>query len=146
MPSDLKGLAEGENYIFRIGANADYESDYNKFFLEADDMGENSALAKLGFITVDSALPNGWEYKAGSFIEAQNASFTLNGVPITRTTNKIDDLIADVTLEIVGPGKVTMNVTQDAKTAVEGIEAFVEAYNKVMTVINMRVADRKSVV
>ena len=60
-------------------------------------MGENSALAKLGFITVDSALPNGWEYKAGSFIEAQNTSFTLNGVPITRTTNKIDDLIADVT-------------------------------------------------
>lgn len=141
-----KGPAEGENYILRIGANADYESDYNKFFLEADDMGENSALAKLGFITVDSALPNGWEYKAGSFIEAQNASFTLNGVPITRTTNKIDDLIADVTLEIVGPGKVTMNVTQDAKTAVEGMEAFVEAYNKVMTVINMRLEEKQDAV
>lgn len=138
-----RGPAEGENYILRIGANVGYESNYNKFTLEADDMGENSALAKLGFITVDGALPNGWEFKAGNFVEAQNAEFTLNGIPITRTTNKIDDLIADVSLELVGPGKVTMNITQDAKAAVEGMESFVEAYNRVITVINMRLEEKQ---
>ena len=136
--------AEGDSYVLRFADGINYETDSNKMRIEADDMGADSALAKLGLITVDtSTTPSTWTYKAGNFTEAQDAELTLNGVPVTRTSNKIEDLIANVTLDLVGTGDLTMNIVQDVKGAVEGIEAFVEAYNKTMTTINTRLSEKQ---
>ena len=127
--------ASGDKYTIRIGAQSNYSTSQNKFYLEADDMSANSVLAKLGFITVDEGTGN-WEYTKGSVTEAQDAKLTINGVPVTRQTNTIEDLIADVTLELKGEGKVSMNITQDAQKAVESMQAFIDQYNAVMQWVN----------
>jgi|GEM_PF-757366 len=127
--------SSGDKYTIRLGSQSDYSTSQNKFYLEADDMSSNSVLAKLGFITIDEDTGL-WGYTEGSVVEAQDAKFTINGVPVTRQTNTIEDVIANVTLDLKGVGKVTMDITQDAEKAVESMQAFVEQYNKVMTWIN----------
>ncbi len=130
----------GDKYTIRIGAQSDYATSQNKFYMEADDMTSNSILAKLGFITMDD---NGdWLYPEGGYIEAQDAKLKVNGVPITRQTNTIDDIVANVTLELKGEGKLTMDITQDAQKAVDGVQAFIDQYNQVMTWINTYVNEK----
>ena len=67
----------------------------------------------------------------------------VNGATVTRSSNNITDLIANVTLDLVGEGKVILNVTQDGKTAAEATQKFVDAYNELMTLINDLLAEQK---
>jgi flagellar capping protein FliD len=120
-----------------------FEYARNKFYME-EDSSANSVLVKLGIKKDDGA--GGWEYDI--FEDAQNAEFTINGVPISSPSNTIDaesdsgEIIPYVSLELTGEGRVTLNITQDASKAVEGIEAFAEAYNDVMTWINERLSEK----
>jgi flagellar capping protein FliD len=119
-----------------------YESNNNVFYLEEGDplsptpLTSASVLVKLGFSNTDGTQNN--------VTQAQDAVFSLNGISITKSSNTIDDLIANVTLELTGAGTVTMNITQDATKAVEGVQAFVDAYNEVMTWINERLDEKYS--
>jgi flagellar capping protein FliD len=114
----------------------EYGTNTNQFYLEEVDpatgkpaaLSDTSLLVKLGFFGKDS----GGDYAPQNLTEAKNAIFTLNGIEIQRNTNTIDDVIANVPLELTGIGVVTMNITQDATAAIEGIEAFIEAYNQTM--------------
>lgn len=125
----------GQEYTILINSDVDYSTSQNKFYLEEDNMSENSVLARLGFVTFDEDAEE-WGYTEGSCIEAQDAVFYINDVPVTKQTNEIDDIIANVKLELKGEGKVTVNITQDAEKAVENMQAFVDQYNMVMTWIN----------
>ncbi|GHV53797.1 hypothetical protein FACS1894216_12480 [Synergistales bacterium] len=115
----------------------EYGTNINEFYLEEIDpatgkpatLGDASVLVRLGFFGKNSTNTG---YEAKNLTEAQNAIFTLNGITIERNTNTIEDVIANVKLELTGKGDVTMNITQDATTAIEGIEAFIEAYNQTM--------------
>ena len=73
--------------------------------------------------------------------DAQNAELTIDGVPVIRSSNVIDDIIEGVTLTINGPGEVVMDVTQDAEKAVTAIRDFVETYNDLMDWINIRLSE-----
>lgn len=132
-------------YVVRFGAGQSYTYEDNRLYLTADDMGEDSALAKLGFITAD---PTSWMYTEGNYQDAQDAIFTIDGIPVERWTNTIDGsgedaIIANVNLELKGEGHVTMDITQDATAAIESMDAFVEAYNKVMDWINLYVNQKE---
>lgn len=72
---------------------------------------------------------------------AQDAELIIDGLTVTRETNEITDLIDNVTLNIVGPGKVAMDITLDAQNAVEGVQEFVGAYNEIMDWINIRLSE-----
>ncbi|MDR1020816.1 MAG: flagellar filament capping protein FliD, partial [Synergistaceae bacterium] len=106
-----------------------YSTDKNEFTL---DDGGSGILALLG---LDDST-----HKSA----ASNAEINVNGITITRSDNVIDDLIAGVKLELVGIGDVTMNITQDTKKATDAVQAFIDAYNEVMTWINDKLDEKYS--
>jgi len=68
----------------------------------------------------------------------EDAEIILDGVPITRTTNQISDVISGVTLNLVGTDEgatVTLNVGRDTDGIKKKIQDFVDSYNKVMSYI-----------
>lgn len=70
---------------------------------------------------------------------ATNASFNFNGVPVTRSSNSVDDLISGVTLNLnstnVGVPS-SLVIENDTSAVVEKVTEFVEKFNTLQTLIN----------
>jgi len=60
---------------------------------------------------------------------AQDASFSYNGVDITRSTNDINDLITGVDIKLVDSGKTTIKISQDTDTIKDSVKSFISSYN-----------------
>ena len=63
---------------------------------------------------------------------AQDASFKVDGISISKSSNTVTDVIEGVTLELTGltaGNTVTISASQDTTKAKEAVKAFVEAYN-----------------
>lgn len=74
----------------------------------------------------------------------QDAAFTVDGVPMTRATNKFDDALPGVSLTLTAEGAGTVTVERFDKAATDAVKAFVEAYNKVVTAVATAAKDPKS--
>ncbi|HJW02094.1 MAG TPA: flagellar filament capping protein FliD [Azospira sp.] len=69
---------------------------------------------------------------------ASNASFSVNGLPITRSTNSVTDVVAGVTLNLAAadPTKhVTLSVARDTDAVASKINDFITAYNKLSSTV-----------
>lgn len=60
---------------------------------------------------------------------AQNTMLSVNGIPITNSSNNIDTAIEGVTLNVIKVGSTSMSVAKDTSTVKTSINAFVKAYN-----------------
>ena len=68
-----------------------------------------------------------------------DASFTVDGVVVTRSSNTVDDLITGVTLNLKGADPattLTVNINRDYEKLTEEITEFVTAYNELLDAIN----------
>ena len=63
---------------------------------------------------------------------AKDASFTYDGIQITRDSNEIDDLAPGLTIKLEQEGQTTINIKQDNSKLIEGMEKFVDTYNKLV--------------
>lgn len=69
--------------------------------------------------------------------EASDASFTYNGVEITRESNTIEDLYIGVKIELKkDDSDISFSVTRDLDGMQEAMQEFVDAYNEAMTFID----------
>ncbi len=71
-------------------------------------------------------------------VTAQNALFTVDGISITKSSNKVTDVIDGVTLDLLGETSgtpVTVSVSQDTDSAKSNIEEFVNSYNDFIDLI-----------
>lgn len=59
-----------------------------------------------------------------------DASITLNGVPITSTTNVVSDVTEGLTLNLISAGSSTLTVNHDTATVKETLTDFIDAYNE----------------
>ncbi len=100
--------------------------------------GSTGDLSKLAF-TGGTAIP-GTDGSAGVVSKAANAKLTIDGLSISSATNKIDTAIEGVTLDLKGlteTGKpITVGVTLDEAGVKKQVQSFVDAYNKLIGVIN----------
>ena len=87
----------------------------------------------------------GWADKPGGFDsvgtvlqEAQSSEIELNGLTITRDTNKLDDVVSGVTFELtaVSASPATVKVAEDTGSVKSKVEAFASAYNKLREGMN----------
>jgi flagellar hook-associated protein 2 len=65
-------------------------------------------------------------------VTAQNANFTVDGLPITKSSNTVTDVIEGATLDLTGATSgtpVNVSVTKDTDSAKTAVEDFVKAYN-----------------
>jgi flagellar hook-associated protein 2 len=73
----------------------------------------------------------------------ENATFTVDGIPFSSTSNTVADAIPGVTLSLVSaePGvPLQLSIGKDVAQATTAINAFVVAYNTLMTAINHQFA------
>ncbi len=111
--------------ILNVGGDTPY-----KLIIKSANTGSEN---KLTISSSSDSFSNGLS-RIGN--EAQDAIFTLDGVSITRSSNKIDDLIDNVTIQLKQEGKSDININKDNSKIIEGINEFVEKYNAVVKKIN----------
>jgi flagellar hook-associated protein 2 len=72
----------------------------------------------------------------------EDAQFKVNGVPITRSSNSISDVIDGVTfnLEAETSAPVTLTISQDTNSIVSALNQFISDYNNVNSFINSQFA------
>jgi flagellar hook-associated protein 2 len=76
-------------------------------------------------------------------VTAQNALFTVDGISITKSSNKVTDVIDGVTLDLLGETSgtpVTVSVSQDTDSAKNAIEEFVNSYNDFIDLVRKETA------
>ncbi|MGN7611466.1 flagellar filament capping protein FliD [Magnetococcales bacterium HHB-1] len=76
----------------------------------------------------------------GEGIDAANASFSIDGVAVTSTSNTVDDIVTGVTLNLLnsdaGASTFTVTVAEDTTTLKETLNSFISAYNDVVDYID----------
>jgi flagellar hook-associated protein 2 len=66
---------------------------------------------------------------------AQNATATVNGVPISSASNTVTGVVQGVTLNLVKAGTTSLSVARDTASVTSAISAFVKAYNDTNTTL-----------
>lgn len=67
---------------------------------------------------------------------AQNAELKVDGVFISKTTNKISDVLEGVTLNLLKAGTSTLSVARDTTTMKSSVQGFVTAFNEMNKTLN----------
>lgn len=83
----------------------------------------------------DSQLAQGYDQGTA----AKNAKYTIDGIAMESTSNKVASAISGVTLDLVAADKdkpITINVESNTATLKTSVQSFVSAYNALMTSIN----------
>lgn len=95
-------------------------------------------LESLGILNDSKAIANQLQ-------APRDASFTVNGISITRNSNTITDAIQGVTLNLLKDGGATSRLTVaiDTDKIVANIKAFVDQYNTTLDLINTRLSEEK---
>ncbi|HSW39683.1 MAG TPA: flagellar filament capping protein FliD [Acidobacteriota bacterium] len=92
--------------------------------------------------TVEEQLSGGQSF---AFLKTQNAadaSFVLNGINITKSSNVVSDAIGGITftLKQTSPHPVAIRIENDTDAVVGGLNEFISAYNAVNSFINNQFA------
>lgn len=66
---------------------------------------------------------------------ATNATFSVNGVEVSRESNQVDDVIAGVSFSLESQGASTLKVAVDHSTLKSKLSALVQAYNDVQLAV-----------
>ncbi len=69
---------------------------------------------------------------------AQNASLTIDGLSITKSSNTVTDAISGVTVTLKKTGSGTLSVTNDIDGIKKRVEDFVNAYNDVISTVSTK--------
>lgn len=111
----LRGKSTGVEAGFRLSVTSDTDGD------SADALG----LSRLVNGTVTNQA-------------AEDAEATINGIPVTSSTNTFANKVSGVTFTAVKEttAPVTLTITRDNSAVQKNIEAFVKAYNDVNSVLN----------
>lgn len=91
---------------------------------------DNSGLSQLAF--------DGTTNNLTQTVAAKDAVFSINGISVTRSSNKISDAIPGVTLNLstlTNGSPATLSIVQDTSTAAQRVQDFVDAYNKLQSVV-----------
>jgi flagellar hook-associated protein 2 len=77
------------------------------------------------------------------FVTASNASITIDGQTISKTSNEVSDVISGVTLTLVKEDSVTLTVKRDNSAIVTKIQNLVNQYNSVVELIYSKTSEKK---
>ncbi len=109
------------------GISAEYDNGYIKLHLQ--DIGDIS-------ITDDNLTTAMNDDKNDNRVQqAQNSIFKYNGTEVTRDSNKIDDLVVGLTMNLNSTGTSTIDISQDTDTIKQTMQDFVSGYNSIVSKI-----------
>lgn len=67
---------------------------------------------------------------------AQSAKFSVDGLPVTRSTNSISDVVSGLSFDLKTTGTSNLTVTRDEAGVEANVKKFVDAYNTLIGFIN----------
>lgn len=114
-----------------ISANVLTDANGGRLVIGSNTTGVDTDITLSG----DSDLVQG--YDKGT--PAQNAKYTIDGIAMESTSNKVTSAISGVTLDLVAKDKdkpITINVASNTDTLKTSVQSFVTAYNALLTSIN----------
>lgn len=123
-------INDGSGAPFRLVVSG---KDTRNYTIDATGL-TTAPLAPKGAVYANPSFPqSGATYSAGSV-----ASFSVDGVEITKTSNSITDVIPGVTLNLLKDGGATstITVTNDTAAVTAKINNFISSYNDAMSIIN----------
>ena len=95
----------------------------------ADDDGGNTDASGLSALAYDPAADAGDGRNLQVAQAAQDAEFTLDGLPMTRASNTITDAIDNVTIGLSKTGSTSIAIAPDTAAQRTALDALVKAYN-----------------
>ena len=132
----LQGLANSINDAEAgVSASIINTGDGYRLVLSSDETGSANEINMSTDAADGSDLAN---FLAGAeeTTAAQDAELTVNGIPVTKGSNTIDDVVDGVTFDITGDGKSTVEVAQDTKAVADRVQEFVDKFNAVQDTIS----------
>jgi flagellar hook-associated protein 2 len=75
---------------------------------------------------------------------ARDASFTVNGLAMTRPSNLLTDVVDGLSITLAGGGSAVVTVGADVERSVEAIRGFVAGYNALSEYIKSQLAAREA--
>lgn len=135
---DLKGAINAVSSTTGVTASViNVAADDVRLVLTAEETGREITLASAGGDDVLGLL--GLSYDGGAtpadeLVEAKGARVRIDGVPVTRSSNQMTDVIDGISLNLfkAEPGtKVTVEVERSLGGVQQQIQSFVDAYNAV---------------
>ncbi|MGA1862955.1 flagellar filament capping protein FliD [Deferribacter thermophilus] len=122
------------------GVTLSYDSTSDKVFVKSNDVdkitfgsvNDTSNLLEVLNLTDDTQTEKSMGY------EGEYASINVDGIDYIRKSNKIDDIIPGVTLNILNSSTetVTLNVSVDTEKAVDAVATFISHYNALVEKLN----------
>lgn len=111
-----------------ISANVLTDANGSRLVIGSQTTGKGTDIT----ISGDSELSSG--YDAGKAPE--NAIYTIDGIAMESSSNKITSAISGVTLELIDTKASTITVASNTATLKTSVQSFVSAYNALLTGIN----------
>lgn len=136
----LNGLVSAINsQNLGVNANVIQDASGSRLALVSGTSGAPGDLTVTGNVTVTGSTPLSFT-KA---VTGANAQLTVDGVPVTSTSNTVSGVINGVTLNLNSPSPntpVTLTVSSDTTQTANAINNFVSAYNTAINDINAQFA------
>ncbi|WP_448145291.1 flagellar filament capping protein FliD [Pseudomonas silesiensis] len=111
-----------------ISANVLTDANGSRLVFSSQTTGKGTDIT----ISGDSELSTG--YSAGN--PAVNAEYTIDGIAMESSSNKITSAISGVSLELIDTKASTITVASNTGTLKTSVQSFVTAYNALLTSIN----------
>ncbi|MGL6044827.1 MAG: flagellar filament capping protein FliD, partial [Vogesella sp.] len=89
----------------------------------------------LGFLDFDRGSTNAANL-AKRTSAPSDAQFTVNGVAITASSNKVTEALTGLELNLYKTGTATVTVTRDDDAVIKNVQAFVDGFNKIKTQVD----------
>lgn len=132
----LQGLANSINDA-DAGVSASIINTGNgyRMVLSSDETGSANEIQMSTDAAGDSDLAS---FLAGAeeTTAAQDAELTINGIPVTKGSNTIDDVVDGITFDITGEGSSTVKVAQDTQAVADKVQEFVDKFNAAQDTIS----------
>ena len=111
-----------------ISANVLTDANGSRLVIGSQTTGKGTDIT----ISGDSSLSTG--YDAGK--APVNAEYTIDGIAMESSSNKVTSAISGVTLELIDTKASTITVASNTATLKTSVQSFVSAYNALLTSIN----------
>lgn len=109
-----------------------------RLVLNGDDTGSTNNITIDSGTTIDGVNTT-VDLTSTTFTEtktASDASFSVDGVSMTRSSNIVTDAMSGVTLTLKNAGSATLSVTNDTDTISRNVQSFVDAYNDIVSYVS----------
>jgi len=110
-----------------LGISASYNSDTGKIEFNLEGVGDIS----IDDTNLTTSFNDNTDFTNSNRLQkAEDSDFTYNGVEINRSSNKIEDLIVGVTINLNSTGSSNVNIDSNIDDIAKSVQQFVADYNK----------------